>query len=115
MGIRSVFTETAKVYWCVLNISISAQSNCAILNRCLSVDYAMKRYRTRGIGHREKSEFDIERDALNDSDIRMICDLYWIDYICFPMQVPRQCNITDLLLAHYGKHITFNDCYVSSD
>ena len=58
-----------------------------------------------------ESDFNIKRVNLTDDDIRTICEIYWIDYICFPFDVPKQCNITDLFIKHYNKHVTYNDCY----
>merc|ERR1739838_292998 len=28
--------------------------------------------------------YEIERDELSDDDVRDICELYWMDYICIP-------------------------------
>ena len=53
----------------------------------------------------------VQREDLSDDDIRRICEIYWIDYICLPFDVPAQCNITDLFVKHYGDDVTYRDCY----
>merc|ERR1712061_558970 len=45
-------------------------------------------------------KYQIEVDDLEEEDIRKICDVYWMDYICLPFPVPDACNITELLLRH---------------
>ena len=74
-----------------------------------------KRYRHkdsyRDYGDDVESDFNIQRANLTDDDIRTICEIYWIDYICFPFEIPNQCNITDLFVKHYNKHVSYNDCY----
>eukprot|EP01084_Bolivina_argentea_P266722 452525_1 len=53
----------------------------------------------------------IYRSDLNDSDVEMICKIYWLDYICFPFEIPKQCNISYLFEQHYNKHVSYNSCY----
>ena len=57
------------------------------------------------------SDLVLEPEELNDDLIRLICDLYWLDYLCLPFDIPLQCNITELYLQHYGNHVEYNDCY----
>merc|ERR1712051_560287 len=40
----------------------------------------------------------VERGDLSDDDLRRVCEIYWIDYICLPFEVPPQCNLTDLFV-----------------
>ena len=58
---------------------------------------------------------DFERledgDDLDDGDIRTICELYWMDYICIPFELPSVCNLTQLFIDHYGTDVMYNDCY----
>lgn len=53
----------------------------------------------------------VKRADLSDDDIRRICEIYWIDYICLPFDIPPQCNVTDLFMKHYGDDVTYHDCY----
>ena len=55
--------------------------------------------------------YQIELNDLEDDDIRKICDIYWMDYICIPFPMPKQCNLTELLLRHYGDDIVYKDCW----
>ena len=48
---------------------------------------------------------------LSDDDIKKVCEIYWIDYLCLPYDIPQQCNITDLFVRHYGDDVTYMDCY----
>ena len=59
----------------------------------------------------DASELVIEAYELESDLIQMICELYWMDYICLPFDIPQQCNLTDLFLQHYGEHVVYNDCY----
>ena len=55
--------------------------------------------------------YQIELDDLSDNDVRLICEIYWMDYICIPFPMPKQCNLTDLLLKHYGDDVVYRDCW----
>ena len=54
------------------------------------------------------NKFNLEYNDLNDNDIKMICNIYWLDYLCLPFEFPKQCNMSYLLQNHYYKHITYN-------
>ena len=80
------------------------------------IDYALTSYRRRAgnprfYGDALRSDFNLERANLSDADVRMICEVYWVDYLCLPFKVPAQCNVTELMRKHYGAHLTFNHCY----
>ena len=34
-----------------------------------------------------------------------------MDYICLPFPVPTPCNLTELLLRHYGDDVVYKDCW----
>eukprot|EP01084_Bolivina_argentea_P103753 185827_1 len=55
--------------------------------------------------------YQIEMNDLTDDDIRQICDIYWMDYICIPFDMPKACNLTELLLRHYGDDVVYKDCW----
>ena len=55
--------------------------------------------------------YQIEKSDLTDDDIRKICDVYWMDYICIPFPMPKACNLTELLLRHYGDDVVYKDCW----
>eukprot|EP00484_Ammonia_sp_Unknown_P023086 CAMPEP_0197040368 /NCGR_PEP_ID=MMETSP1384-20130603/17088_1 /TAXON_ID=29189 /ORGANISM="Ammonia sp." /LENGTH=538 /DNA_ID=CAMNT_0042471111 /DNA_START=21 /DNA_END=1637 /DNA_ORIENTATION=- len=59
----------------------------------------------------QAKRYQIELDNLSDDDIRDICNLYWMDYICLPFDIPKQCNLTELLLRHYGDDVVYKDCW----
>ena len=60
---------------------------------------------------KDASKLVLEAYELNSDLIQKICDLYWMDYLCLPFDIPQQCNLTDLFLQHYGDHVVYNDCY----
>ena len=53
----------------------------------------------------------LERKDMDDELIQLICELYWLDYLCLPFDIPKQCNITQLFLQHYGNDVVYDDCY----
>ena len=55
--------------------------------------------------------YEIEVNELSDDDIRQICELYWMDFICIPFPIPKACNLTELLLKHYGDDVVYRDCW----
>lgn len=61
----------------------------------------------------ENKEYYIKREELSDEDINLICEVYWIDYMCIPFEIPKQCNIQRLFNRYYDKFVTYNDCYFS--
>lgn len=58
-------------------------------------------------------EYFITREQLSDADFRAICDVYWMDYLCLPFDVPEQCDIEAMFRKYYGEFIGYNDCYYS--
>ena len=86
------------------------------------VDEELRRNRTkiqdliaRKNGPRDRTvtlrRFRIERSQLSDDDIRRICKLYWLDYMCFPFDIPVQCDFNGLIQKHYGVNVEYKDCY----
>lgn len=69
------------------------------------------RDRNKGYVRKGRKYASIHRNELSDDDIRDLCELLWMDYICLPLDVPKQCNITLLFLQHYGNDVVYNDCY----
>ena len=57
------------------------------------------------------SKFHIERSALSDQDVSSLCELYWLDYLCLPFDIPPQCDIDKLIEDHYGNDVVYKDCY----
>ena len=57
------------------------------------------------------SKFHIERSELSDDDVQRICDLYWLDYLCLPFDIPVQCHVDNLIEKHYGVDVEYDDCY----
>mmetsp|Transcript_36769 Transcript_36769/g.60551 ORF Transcript_36769/g.60551 Transcript_36769/m.60551 type:complete len:225 (+) Transcript_36769:3-677(+) len=55
--------------------------------------------------------YSVTPDMLSDEDVRTVCDLYWMDYICLPFPVPAACNLTDLILRHYGQDVVYKECW----
>lgn len=56
-------------------------------------------------------QFQVESSDLTDNDISKICEIYWMDYLCLPFDIPPQCNLTKLFIKHYGDNIVYNDCW----
>ena len=56
-------------------------------------------------------EFQVESSDLTDDDIRNICEIYWMDYMCIPFEIPPQCNLTAMFIKHYGDNIVYKDCW----
>eukprot|EP01083_Nonionella_stella_P242649 846222_1 len=56
-------------------------------------------------------QYQVEMDDLSDADIKKICEIYWMDYICIPFPMPAACNLTELLLQHYGDDVVYKDCW----
>merc|ERR1712154_604791 len=57
------------------------------------------------------SKFRISRSDLSDEDMMRLCDLYWLDYLCLPFDIPDACDVNKLIEAHYGVDVTFDKCY----
>ena len=34
-------------------------------------------------------KFITSKNKLNDNDIKSICEIYWLDYLCFPFNIPK--------------------------
>merc|ERR1712228_271920 len=60
-----------------------------------------------------KREYFINREDLSDADIAIICEVYFLDYICMPFDIPIQCDIESMFEKYYDRFITYNDCYFS--
>lgn len=56
-------------------------------------------------------KYDLEIDDLSDDDVRKVCELYWMDYLCIPFEIPKACNLTDLILRHYGEDVEYGECW----
>ena len=76
-------------------------------------DQYVQRARNRENGTYGKAlkENVVRREHLSDEDIQSICEIYWIDYMCLPFDIPIQCNISDLFVKHYGDDVVYTDCY----
>eukprot|EP01083_Nonionella_stella_P211942 765833_1 len=48
---------------------------------------------------------------LSDKDIHNLCEIYWLEYICFPWDVPPACNLAELFMKHYDKFVRYKPCY----
>eukprot|EP01083_Nonionella_stella_P040494 109887_1 len=57
-------------------------------------------------------KYEVNRSQLNSFDIMKICELYWLDYLCFPFELPKQCDLEQLILNHYGVDIEYYQCYI---
>ena len=57
------------------------------------------------------SKFRIDRSELSDEDVSSICDLYYLDYLCLPFDIPPECDLDKLIEDHYGNDVEYNDCY----
>jgi len=73
---------------------------------------------TKGRYHRKQhyegavgKEYFITREDLSDEDFEAICDVYWMDYICLPFDVPKQCDIEKMMDKYYGHFVRFNECF----
>ena len=40
--------------------------------------------------------FSFERQRLTDQHIFKLCNIFWVDYVCFPFQIPPQCNLSQI-------------------
>lgn len=40
--------------------------------------------------------FSFERSQLSDNDIFKLCNIFWLDFICFPFEIPLQCDWNQL-------------------
>ena len=53
--------------------------------------------------HSHFKRYDINTTQLRDEQIRKICELYWMDYICLPFDIPKQCDLKYLFDTFYGE------------
>lgn len=53
--------------------------------------------------------FSIKKSEINNSSdiINKICQLNWMDYMCLPFEIPKQCNMQQMFDTHYGKNILY--------
>eukprot|EP01083_Nonionella_stella_P104928 301327_1 len=61
--------------------------------------------------HKSLGKYEVRKSELSDKDVRDICELYWLDYLCFPFELPEACDLEQLVLKHYGKDIEYLQCY----
>ena len=55
--------------------------------------------------------YSFEIDDLENQDIQRLCQIFWIDYLCFPFDLPPQCDLKTIFLQHFGNHMTYHSCY----
>ena len=81
-------------------------------NRTKLMDFLQNR-RVRGVDndHLELSKFSLERSQLSENDISNLCDIYWMDYLCFPFDIPNECDLDKIYNEHYGVELIYKDCY----
>ena len=53
--------------------------------------------------HSAYKKYDLDRAQLSDEQIGKICELYWMDFICLPFDVPEQCDLGLLFDTFYGE------------
>ena len=46
--------------------------------------------------------YNLKISQLKDDYVKLICEIYWMDYLCFPFNLLSQCNLTYLMDKHYG-------------
>ena len=71
----------------------------------------VKRSRAGDNQYEEVKKFDIKGEELMDTDIANICKIYWLDYMCFPFQVPIECDLEQIIREHYGVDVEYKPCY----
>ena len=57
------------------------------------------------------SKFSLKRSQLDKDDISSLCDIYWMDYLCFPFDIPIECDLEKMFTDHYGVELLYKDCY----
>ena len=57
------------------------------------------------------SRYNINKSQLSDEIICKIMEIYWMDYICFPFDIPSQCDFNKMLQKHYNKDVVYKPCY----
>merc|ERR1712228_519149 len=58
--------------------------------------------------------FHLNISQLSAKDISDICELYWMDFMSLPFELPKECDIDQLIKKHYGKDIVYKSCYTDS-
>ena len=58
--------------------------------------------------------FHLDISQLSAKDISNICELYWMDFMSLPFELPKECDIDKLIVKHYGKNIVYKSCYTTS-
>merc|ERR1712110_1394128 len=56
-------------------------------------------------------KYDLEVDDLSDEDVQRVCDMYWMDYLCVPFEIPRACSLERMILEHYGSDFRYKECW----
>ena len=72
---------------------------------------ARMRGRTKDNKFLNLTKFSINRSELSDNDISNLCDVYWMDYLCLPFDIPIECDLEKMYNDHYGIEFTYKDCY----
>ena len=47
--------------------------------------------------HDEKDKFIFQTDVLTDEQISKLCFIYWLDFLCLPVEIPTQCDKNELI------------------
>ena len=45
-------------------------------------------------------QFNVKKNELNKYDFRKICNLFWLDYMCLPFKIPKECNLEIIFKQH---------------
>eukprot|EP01084_Bolivina_argentea_P077043 139682_1 len=56
------------------------------------------------------TKYVLEESSLTDSHIKKICELLYLDIICLPIKIPKQCNLREIFKRHYGKDVIYQTC-----
>ena len=70
-----------------------------------------KKVRTNDNWDFELNKYHIERAELSDEDVVRICDMYWLEYMCLPFELPEPCDVNKLIEEHYGVDVEYTSCY----
>ena len=58
-----------------------------------------------------RSRYIVNKTSLSPHDYQILCELYWMDYLCFPIKIPKMCSIKTLFKKHYYKDMIYNECF----
>lgn len=72
--------------------------------------YSIHQYREEMTQAFVKDISDLKIEIDGDEYINKLCQIYWIDFMCLPFQVPDECNLTQMYKQHYKKHIEYKQC-----